>query len=476
MKTVKDKILQFWFKLPIRQRGLIIIAIPISCLIASLTVFSILQLQLIERENQVNKAQKIQSETRRLITVIVNAETGIQGYLITGKSEYLDVYQFALTVIPESFDNLQPLIKPNPKQQERLESTKKLIQESFTLLKQLETKREQINTNPQIDFPLPQLSQELKQSKEILEEAKWYLYLISTMEERRLIIHQHNLTLQKQLYWLLLGIVVIIGTCGALIAVYLIYRLDEELVERENRLYQSNQLLSQVNEQLQLFTANASHELRAPLAAVLSNAQVGLLAPPHDLEQPRKRLEKIVSLVKSMSKLIDNLLFLASQDKILDITYLEAVDLVSLLNQLAKEFTAPATAKNLFLQSRLPDYPLIIQAEKTLLHQAIANLLCNAIKYSSSGSKIILSLQFQAEQILIQVEDNGIGIPEELLPLIFKPFYRIDKARSRQTGGFGLGLAITQQIIQAHGGTIKVKSVVEQGSIFKIQLPRQIYR
>ena len=131
MKTVKDKILQFWFKLPIRQRGLIIIAIPISCLIASLTVFSILQLQLIERENQVNKAQKIQSETRRLITVIVNAEIGIQGYLITGKSEYLDVYQFALTVIPESFDNLQPLIEPNPKQQERLESTKKLIQESF---------------------------------------------------------------------------------------------------------------------------------------------------------------------------------------------------------------------------------------------------------------------------------------------------------------------------------------------------------
>jgi signal transduction histidine kinase len=472
MKPI-ERIRNFWLELPVRRRGLVIVAIPITCLITSLVTFSLLQLELIEKERQTEQAQKIYSETQRLITTIVNAETGVQGYLITGEEDYLDSYHVAVTIFPDSFQKLQPLIEHNLNQQERFQLAKQLLDESLTVLNQLEQKRKQLENNS-VTVSSAQLTVEMKKSRDVIDEAKWYLYLISTMEERRLLSYQHNLEVQKQFYWLFIAIAAILGTLGSIVAIYLIYRLDGELKEQASHLQQTNQLLVQVNEQLQLFTANASHELRAPLAAVMSNAQAGLLAPPHDLEKTRQKLAKIVTITKSMSELIGNLLFLARQEKILDSTFMEEVDIVPLLNQLTEEFSLKAVEKNLSLQTYIPKDAIALQVEPALLRQAIANLLSNAIKYSTPGDKIVLRLRSQTEFILIQVEDSGMGIPDTMLPLIFKPFYRVDKTRSRQTGGFGLGLAIAQQIIQVHGGGIKVKSVVDRGSTFEIQLPRRI--
>ena len=226
-------------------------------------------------------------------------------------------------------------------------------------------------------------------------------------------------------------------------------------------------------EQLQRFTADASHELRAPVAAILSNAQVGLLAPESNTEQPRQRLENIVDISKTMSTLISNLLFLARHEGKLNPQDLQNCELVNLLKQLANEFYSVAKTKDLEFVTDFPSSPVHLKADQELLHHAIKNLLDNAVKYTPQGGSIKLKLILQSRRILIQVEDTGIGIPAENLPHIFERFYRVDTSRTRSSGGFGLGLAIVQQIIQAHDGQISVESTVSKGTIFLITICRQ---
>jgi len=225
-------------------------------------------------------------------------------------------------------------------------------------------------------------------------------------------------------------------------------------------------------EQLQRFTADASHELRAPLAAVLSNAQVGLLSPvDEDGSQQLHRLENIVEITKSMSVLISNLLFLARHEGSLAPKVLKRIDLVSLLKPLVNEYNAQAVIQNLSLIAHLPEQPVMLNADPELLQQAITNLLNNAFKYTQSGGTVQLQIFTQSYRVIIQVEDNGIGIPAADLPHIFERFYRVDAVRSRQTGGFGLGLSIAQQIVEAHKGRIAAKSNFGRGSTFQIELP-----
>lgn len=224
-------------------------------------------------------------------------------------------------------------------------------------------------------------------------------------------------------------------------------------------------------EQLQRFTADASHELRAPVAAILSNAQVGLLAPEDNCELPRQRLENVVDISKSMSALIGNLLFLARHEGRLNPKDLQNVEIVGLLNQLVNQYQSIAKEKQLSLIGEFSSQPVTLLVDPDLLQQALKNLLDNACKYTPQGGKVKLKQFIQLRRISIQIIDSGIGIPAEDLPHIFERFYRVDTARTRTSGGFGLGLAIAQQIVQAHGGKITVDSIVGEGTTFQICLP-----
>ncbi|MBF2062847.1 MAG: two-component sensor histidine kinase [Calothrix sp. C42_A2020_038] len=223
--------------------------------------------------------------------------------------------------------------------------------------------------------------------------------------------------------------------------------------------------------QLQRFTSDASHELRSPLAAIISNAQYGSISQTNDVEIQRQRFGKIVDIAKSMSILVNNLLLLARHQGRLPPESLRQVDLRTLLAQLADEFTTQEITQHLNLTYALPTDSVNVMGDADLLRQAVVNLLSNACKYTPSGGQVQLQLLVQSYWAVIQVTDNGIGIPEADLPHIFERFYRVDRKRERKTGGYGLGLAIAQQIIFAHGGNISVKSVIQKGSTFQIFLP-----
>ncbi|WP_009632332.1 sensor histidine kinase [Synechocystis sp. PCC 7509] len=226
------------------------------------------------------------------------------------------------------------------------------------------------------------------------------------------------------------------------------------------------QPIRQSYDQLQRFAADASHELRNPLAAIISNAQVGLLAPPGDDSQQR-RFEKIVEAAKLMSMLVTQLLFLARHEGKLPPETLSNVDLRAVLAEVADKFPSP----KLNFISDFPPQPVKITADANLIRQAVMNLLNNACKYTDDGGTVQLKLSIQAHQGLIQVIDSGVGISSEHLPHIFQRFYRVKGERSKASGGFGLGLAIAEQIVKAHHGQISVVSKVGLGSTFQIKLP-----
>jgi len=219
------------------------------------------------------------------------------------------------------------------------------------------------------------------------------------------------------------------------------------------------------------FVANVSHELKTPLTSIRGYVETLLDGALHDAQNNTRFLEKIEQNVERLSHLVTDLLSLArieSQEGSLPI---ERVDLHALVEQALRRHEPAALGRDQVLRLDKCSGPLLVLGDREALTQVIDNLVDNALKYTSAKGHITVRLRREARFGVLEVSDNGIGIPKVDIERVFERFYRVDKARSRSVGGTGLGLSIVKHLVVAMKGEVDVESKVDVGSTFRVRLP-----
>ncbi len=228
--------------------------------------------------------------------------------------------------------------------------------------------------------------------------------------------------------------------------------------------------LQNLEDARQEFVSNVSHELKTPITSVkvLAESLIGQENVPIELYQ--EFMEDINNELERMNKIINDLLSLVKMDKNAADVNISEVNINEFVESILKQLQPIADLRNIEMVFESVR-PVNAQVDEVKLTMAFRNLFENAIKYNYDNGWVRISLNADHKFFYLKVSDSGVGIPEELQDSIFERFYRVDKARSRETGGNGLGLAITRNAILLHRGSIRVHSVEQQGTTFTVRIP-----
>ena len=247
-------------------------------------------------------------------------------------------------------------------------------------------------------------------------------------------------------------------------------RIEENQVKELNQLSVSyNRMLERLSDAFEIqrqFTANAAHELRTPLA--LMQVQLDLY---HSNSHPDNDADT-VQMIKMVTEQNDRLNKMVKT--LLDMSELQTVGrddeiiLDALVDEVLEDLEPLAEGKNIRLIGKCKDITMV--GSDILIYRLVYNLVENAIKYNHSGGQVTVTADRKEKHVYLSVEDTGTGIPEELKERVFEPFFRVDKSRSRELGGVGLGLALVREIVRVHDGSITVKSNPSGGTIFEVVL------
>ena len=247
-------------------------------------------------------------------------------------------------------------------------------------------------------------------------------------------------------------------------------RIEENQEKELNQLSVSyNRILERLSDAFEIqrqFTANAAHELRTPLA--LMQVQLDLY---HSNSHPDNDADT-VQMIKMVTEQNDRLNKMVKT--LLDMSELQTVGrddeiiLDALVDEVLEDLEPLAEGKNIRLIGKCKDITMV--GSDILIYRLVYNLVENAIKYNHSGGQVTVTADRKEKHVYLSVEDTGAGIPEELKERVFEPFFRVDKSRSRELGGVGLGLALVREIVRVHDGSITVKSNPSGGTIFEVVL------
>lgn len=248
-------------------------------------------------------------------------------------------------------------------------------------------------------------------------------------------------------------------------------RIEENKFSELNQLSVSyNKMLERLSEAFKLqrqFTANAAHELRTPLAVM--QLQIDLYNSskhPDNDTSAQQTISMITEQTERLSKMVRTLL---DMSELQTIARDEEIAIAALVEEVLADLEPLAQEKGINLIEKCDN--VLLMGSDILIYRLVYNLVENAIKYNFSGGTVTVNATQQNSQLHLTVEDTGNGIPEELKERIFEPFFRLDKSRSRELGGMGLGLALVREIVRVHNGSILVKNNANSGTTFEVIFP-----
>jgi signal transduction histidine kinase len=486
---------QAWQDLPLGFKGVFVIALPLTVLLASLASLYIRELESTMLENNLKHALQNQRDIQTVHTQLLEASTGVRDYLLTGDKHFLNIFFEAEKILPEIINTLEDRLESN-QQKNRLLVIVPLVAKNLADLKALSDHDSEIASD--------NLIAQFKSQVATLDQLRKEIEALNAEEALLVEQDQQEIFLQRQQSISVTLIAAVAGIIGSLMAVWIFSRtivkrvrllrdsaghlaraeaLDlpssskDELGQLSDELDHASQLLAKnISDALQarqeaeeasasksMFLSRTSHELRTPLNAILGFAQL--------LEQdlaPGKQRDS-VSLIKGAGQHLLKLI-----NEVLEIARIESGE-VSLelapiaLNNLLEEaihYIAPiGKIRDIEIKSDI-EPNLWAMANRQKLLQVVLNLLSNALKYGPVNSAVQLNAYRKQDQIMIEVQDDGLGIPVELRERVFTPFDRLG-AENTKIEGTGLGLALSKQIMLAMHGSIHL---AKDKSLFWVEI------
>jgi len=494
-----------WADLSLRTKGFIVLAAPIVAMILSMALFFVAKQKNETAEAWVSHNLEVKEQAQQVLTILVDSETGMRGYLLTADPHFLGPYESAMRSFPAETEHLRRLVAGDPEQLGLVENS--VIPAARERLKRV---AETLDIFRAVGRDEQQLGPLLKRGNSAMNNARQAVAVFLERTDQLLLEgREAAAAVSRRTAWALIGVVGV-GICVGLTSLALFVRAiaarvenivrDTEALTREEKLghlpvgadeiaqlgracHRASELLAQrraelvraketaeaANQAKTDFLANISHEVRTPLNGIIGVTDLALDTELTSTQ--RDYLDMVKHSADELLQLINQLLDFAKIEAGKLTLEAQPIDLRQLVERTVRPLATRAAMKKLALICEIsPNLPLCVTGDGMRLRQVIINLIENAIKFTPTGTIHLkaepCALSAAAVGVCFSVIDSGIGIPREKHEIIFDAFAQADSSTTREFGGTGLGLAISSQLVGLMGGRIWLESHPGSGSAF----------